>query len=85
MKILGIYDNGGKTLDRYTVVVNEYNSANGEYDMLGMNDGGDGFSQWSSGDYDLNDNWQNRHLGKRIHFEDLNEEAQRHIAMRVLV
>lgn len=86
MRILGIFDNGGKTIDRYTVVVNEYNSASGYYDMLGLDDqGGTVFSQWSNGEYDLNDNWKNRHLGKRIAFESLNELTQRHIAERILL
>lgn len=80
MKITAIYDNGGKTLDRYTVVTDEA-ARNGyghdEFEMLGLNEGGNGFSQWSTGQ-------AGRHLGKRVQFEELSEATQRHIAERVL-
>lgn len=80
MKILAIYDNGGKTLDRYTVVTDW---KDGKYlMMLGMSEGGVGFSQWGSGQY--NDKGQpNKHLGKRVPFETLSAATQEHIAQRV--
>lgn len=82
MKIIAIYDNGGKTLDRYTVVTDEPDHS-GYVMMLGLNEGGDGFSQWGSGTYNRGGN--NRHLGKRVQFENLSEATQRHIAGRVFL
>lgn len=79
MKITAIYDNGGKTIDRYTVVTNEpWGSRTVEtFYALGLDDvGGSSFSQWGEAKI-------GRHLGKRIHFEDLNETTQAHIAERV--
>ena len=76
MKITAIYDNGGKTLDRYTVVTDEPDHS-GYVMMLGINEGGDGFSQWSTGQ-------PGRHLGERVQFENLSEATQKHIAERVL-
>ena len=85
MKIIAIYDNGGKTLDRYTVVTDIENSGF-HHQMLGLNEGGDGFSQWTMGVYyDKNDGRGNRHLGKRVHFEDLSAELQSHIVYRLWV
>lgn len=80
MKIIAIYDNGGKTLDRYTVVTN-LTGAGIMFDMLGLSEGGDGFSQWTVGRY--NTTGGNRHLGKRITFEQLSEATQSHIAGRI--
>lgn len=83
MKILAIYDNGGKTLDRYTVITNltELNAGGRDImECLALSEGGDGFSQWSTCDYTNN---EGSHLGKRVHFEQLSEATQRHIAERV--
>lgn len=81
MRITAIYDNGGKTLDRYTVLTDEpyYREdpqGTGIVNCLGLNEGGDGFSQWSSAQ-------EGRHLGKRVKFEDLSAATQKHIATRV--
>lgn len=81
MKITAIYDNGGKSLDRYSVFTNVPFYAEGDprkdvYNILGLNEGGTAFSQWSSGTH-------GRHCGKRVTFEDLSEETQEHIASRV--
>ena len=82
MKITAIYDNGGETLDRYTVVTDEAARSGYRHDesklfeMLGLNEGGDGFSQWSTGQ-------AGRHLGKKVYFENLSEATQKHIAERV--
>lgn len=79
MKIVAIYDNGGATLDRFTVVT-DLAAQNGyghdEFEMLGLSEGGIGFSQWTTGQ-------SGSHLGKRIHFEDLSATTQKHIARRV--
>lgn len=83
MKILAIYDNGGKTLDRYTVVT-DLTGAGIQFDMLGLSEGGDGFSQWTVGQwFPGSDGVRNRHLGKRTRFEDLSEATQSHIARRI--
>lgn len=83
MKIIGIYDNGGKTLDRYTVVIDN-TTDDPMHDMLGLSEGSDGFSQWTSGQwFKGSDGVRNTHLGKRIRFEDLSGPTQKHIALRV--
>jgi hypothetical protein len=76
MKILAIFDNGGITLDRYTVVTS-ITGAGLMYDMLGLSEGGDGFSQWTVGQY-YRDDRRNKHLGRRIPFEQLSEDTQAH-------
>lgn len=83
--ILALFDDGGKTVDRYTIVFNWKPAGNGEkdqWDMLAL--GNDvttpaGFSQWTSGVY-LKDN---AHLGKEITWEDLSLIHQKHIIMRL--
>lgn len=83
MKIYDIYDNGGKTLDRYTVVIddNQETFSGKWWTMLGLSEGGDGFSQFSEGNYNVGGN--NRHLGKRVQFTDLSAATQKHIARRI--
>lgn len=78
MKITAIHDNGGKTLDRYTVLTDErWGSRTKEsFYSLGLNEGGNGFSQWSEA-------MPGRHLGKRVKFEDLSADTQAHIAGRI--
>lgn len=80
MKITAIYDNGGETLDRFTIITDqpEYDAAGTPdlYMALGLSEGGDGFSQWSSatpGD----------HLGRKIPIEYLSANTQKHIARRL--
>jgi hypothetical protein len=72
MKIKAIYDNGGKTLDRYTVYYDEKEKS-GMYTCLGMSERPfhpQGFGQHSSGQL-------GRHNGKRIKFEALPAQCQR--------
>lgn len=80
MKITAIYDNGGKTIDRYTVVTDELFNLKlytHQFNALGCDDnGGHSFSQWGSAVH-------GRHLGRRVRFEDLNEATQTHIGRRV--
>ena len=75
MKIRAIYDNGGKTLDRITVVVNQKNNDN-SWDCLCLSHNGVAFSQWSTCQ-------QGRHLGKKVSFEELSPELQKHIESRL--
>lgn len=84
MKILAIFDNKGKTIDRYTIVLSTKN--NYMYDMLGCdNIGGKAFSQFSNGQFHPTDDRHNKHLGKRIQFEKLNYKTQKHIAERIFL
>lgn len=81
MRILAIYDNLGKTIDRYTVVTDSVSGFT-EHEMLGLAEAGDGFSQWTYGQY-YQDGQSNRHLGKKIKFEELSSATQTHIAERL--
>lgn len=82
MKIIGIYDNGGKTVDRYTIVLDEMSTPQFN-DMLGIGDSPSIYSQFTSGQFDTKNPSGNRHLGKRVRFEELTEELQKHIAERI--
>lgn len=82
-----IYDNGGKTWDRYTVfetnpqIDHTDSEGNDYYECLGLSDNCDtpsGFSQWSSGQ-------QGSHLGKRVQLLDLPTNVQNHILSRVSI
>jgi hypothetical protein len=80
MKILGIYDNGGKTFDRYTVVYDlverpaiPTRKEKALYFCVGMSKQPfhpQGFGQHSSANL-------GRHLGKRIKFEQLPLDCQK--------
>jgi len=79
-KIIAIYDNGGKTVDRYTVVLRTSQRFPHEYACLGLSDNPDSpqsFSQLVScvpgGD----------HFGKKIRFEDLPVNVQKHVKKRL--
>ncbi|RLD00147.1 MAG: hypothetical protein DRI46_08025 [Chloroflexi bacterium] len=74
-RILGIYDNGGRTFDRYTVVYNEHftwDKTDGLFVCLGMSGNPfhpQGFAQHSSA-------MVGPHLGKQIEFTDLPKDCQ---------
>lgn len=71
MKILAIYDNGGKTFDRYTVYFDQKEKEN-QYLCLGMSERPfhpQGFGQHSSGQL-------GRHNGKKIELKDLPVDCQ---------
>jgi hypothetical protein len=76
MKIKAIYDNGGKTLDRYTVYydyVEQVKEGQKLYACLGMNAAPfhpQGIGMHASGQL-------GRHNGKRIKFEALPTDCQR--------
>jgi hypothetical protein len=79
MKVIGVYDNGGKTLDRYTVVydyVEQVKYGKKLYACLGMSERPFhplGFGQHSSA-------MRGRHLGKKINLTDLPEDCQKAVA-----
>ena len=74
MKNLKIYDNGGETCDRYTVVFTDRpERAKNTYTCLGMSEKPfhpQGFGQHSTA-------MLGRHLGKSIKFEDLPVDCQK--------
>jgi len=75
-----VYDNGGDTADRYTVISSDdlKNPSGGLVDMLGLSDnpsspqGVSMFSQGKAGN----------HLGKKIKFSSLEKHIQKHIQSR---
>lgn len=83
MKIIGVYDNGGETFDRYTIVLDSFQNETLEkfkmYECLGLSSNpGDpqGFSQWTTCQ-------MGRHLGKKLKFEELPENVQKHVLGRI--
>ena len=70
------YDNGGKTLDRYTIIPfgNTFNWK--EYECLWCSEWGVGYSEWSSCII-------GGHLWKRISFYALDKQTQDHIISRI--
>lgn len=76
-----VYDNGGKTADRYTVISSDdikNKDVRGMVDMLGLSDNPthpQGFSQFGQGQV-------GSHLGKKIRFESLTPELKKHIMSR---
>lgn len=80
MKITAIYDNGGKTIDRFTVMTDvPFNKElyTEQFNALGLDDnGGHSFSQWGSA-------IAGRNLGRKVRFEELNAATQKHIAQRL--
>jgi hypothetical protein len=76
--VKSIWDNEGKTLDRYTVVLKEEHSP-GNLLMLGLSTNPthpQGFSQFTGGH-------EGDHLGKKIEWSDLPKNIQEHVTMRL--
>lgn len=82
MRVVAVYDNATATFDRYTALTDVKNAETSMIDVLGMsaNPGEpDGFSQWGrvkDGSFE--------HLGRKVPFENLPEQIQKHIALRIL-
>lgn len=73
MKNVKIYDNGGKTFDRYTAVYLDQPEAAGLYGARGMSEHpfyAQGFGMYCSA-------MPGKHLGKRIKFEELPADCQK--------
>jgi len=73
MNNVRIYDNGGKTFDRFTAVYMAHPENNGLFAARGMSENPfhpQGFGQFCSA-------MPGRHLGKRIAFEALPVDCQR--------
>ena len=84
MKTLRVYDNGGKTIDRYTVLIPNININTGVIylEMLGLSDNPNhplGFNQfcgeWMGG--------STRNLGKKIDWKNLPDEVRKAIQSRL--
>jgi len=71
-----VYDNGGKTIDRYTVIFKDFAEGQNEFAAVGMGDdvhSPQGFYQHTTA-------VPGEHLGQMISFSELPEEHQRRIA-----
>lgn len=75
-----IYDNGGATLDRFSVLVEDscerWDGATRLQTCLGLSEGGRAFSQFTEAT-------PGRHLGKRVSLESLDGETRAHIMARL--
>jgi hypothetical protein len=81
LHVIGIWDNGGETADRYTVALDPkvYSANPGRALMLGMSGAPShpqGVSQFSEGQC-------GPHLGKRISWAKLPEHIRAHVAARL--
>lgn len=79
--VTGVWDNGGKTVDRYTVAVEpDPDAARSPYlSTLALSSdptSPQGFSQWTEG-------LPGPHLGREITWEDLPEHIRAHVAARL--
>ena len=76
-----VYDNGGTTADRYTVVIDdsEWDSCSepGTYTILSLDKGGKYFSQFGQG-------IEGKHLGNRVGYCSLDAATRKHIMSRLL-
>ena len=73
LKIQSVYDNGGKTIDRYTITFYGTNM------MLGLSSDPDfsqGVSNWGEG-------IKGKHLDKKISFKKLPKNIQKHVMRRI--
>ena len=77
MKVLAVYDNGGQTLDRYTIVTNSIISKNRnkyQYDAISASESGAGMFMWVKCE-------RGRHLGQKIEFESLSKDLQKKVEL----
>ena len=79
MKVISVYDNGGKSLDRFTIVVNSIVSKNlnkYQYDAISASENGAGVFMWVQCE-------RGRNLGKKIEFALLNKELQKKVQLAI--
>lgn len=78
--VRGVWDNGGKSFDRYTVILRRaWVTSPGLSAAIGLSDNPDkpdGFSQCC-------DVVEGPHLGKPIAWKDLSENIQKHVVKRL--
>ena len=73
MEIAKVFDNGGQTFDRYTIIFKEHSEALG---LSNNCDSSQGFSQFGVA-------IEGRHLGRQISFADLPENIRNHVRNRI--
>lgn len=71
-----VYDNGGASLDRISVVILNYRTSSGEDMILGMDLSGKYFSNFSTGR-------EGEHLGKLMQWDELPQQTRDHITLRL--
>lgn len=79
MKVIAVYDNGGKSLDSYTIVVNSIVSKNRnkyQYAAISASENGLGVFMWVQCE-------RGRNLGKKIEFASLNKELQKKVELAI--
>lgn len=79
LKNVRIYDNGGKTADRYTVIYMDCPEGRGLYGSRGMSADPfhpQGFGMWGAA-------MPGKHLGKRIKLKDLPPACQRAVLLDI--
>ena len=75
MKVIAVYDNGGKSLDRFTIVVNSIVSKNlNKYQYDAISESGAGVLMWVQCE-------RGKHLGQKIEFASLNKELQQKVQL----
>lgn len=77
LKVVAVYDNGGKSLDRYTIVTNEKLAKHPitkkyTYSAIASSEFGGGVFMWVECE-------RGKHLGKKIQLSDLDIELQKKI------
>jgi hypothetical protein len=83
-KILAVYDNGGKSMDQYTIVTDNVVGSSPQrklYGALGCSKNPthpQGFSQFGTAVL-------GKHLGKRIKFAELPKNVQEHVLIRLRI
>jgi len=73
VEISKVFDNGGQTFDRYTVIFKDRTEALG---LSNNCDSSQGFSQFGVA-------IEGRHLGRQISFADLPENIRNHVRNRI--
>ena len=79
MKVIAVYDNGGKSLDSYTIVVDSVVSKNKnkyQYDAISASENGLGVFMWVQCE-------RGKHLGKKIEFASLSKELQKKVQLAI--
>ena len=79
LKVIAIYDNGGKSLDRYTIVTNDIVAQHPftkkyTYSALSASEAGAGVFMWVLCE-------RGKHLGKKINLSDLSKDLQDRIKL----
>ena len=79
MKSISIYDNGGKSYDRITVIFNDRKRATKDgilYECIGASETGSGFFIYSEA-------MKGKHLGKKIDFSKLSLPLQNKLLIEI--